>query len=165
MSAGDIDNDAWPEHQVMAEFQNDPELYAYTMMIKNIDQQYDIPYCGGISLDGRRPYLDRHFPRFTTLSTGYCDIGFFIGNFHEAPEWFMVVKRNFSYTAAHHFANGVENMMVKKAGHYPREYNAYIDMFIPGEEHEKIKITPRDLALYPYADDKKLMARIKEKMA
>lgn len=164
MSAGDIDNSAWSERQVIEEFQNDSELYAYVMSAKYIDAQYDIPFVGGISKDGVVPYLDRHFPRYGTLNNDPFDFGFFIGNFHEAPEWFMVVKRNFSYTAAHHFANGVENLAVKRNGHLPSEYNAYIDKFVPKIEHEKILITPRDLALYPYTTDQKLLARIRERM-
>lgn len=165
MSAGDVDNAAWSERQVLDEFKKDPELHAYVLQQKQVDQQYDIPFVGGISQDGQTPYLDRHFPRFGTLSTGAIDFGFIIGNFHEAPEWFMVIKRNFTYTAAHHFANGVEDWAVKGQGHYPREYNAYIDLYVRPIEHEKILITPRNLALYPYTTDAPLMARIKERMA
>lgn len=165
MSAGDVDNDAFSVEAVMAEFKNDAALTAYVQSAKYIDTQYDIPFVGGISNDGKTAYLDRHFPRHGTLSTGPIDFGYYIGNGHEAPEWYMVVMHGWSYVAAHHFANGVENMMVTAAGHKPREYNAYIDRFIPKIEREQVLVTPANLATYPYSTDKRLLRIIRERAA
>jgi hypothetical protein len=156
MSAGDIDNVSFAD-QKWAEFRaHNPRLMSILGMGFNINQQYDIPFLGGISGDSRTVYLDRHFNR----NWNGRDVGQFVA-VHETTEWYCMVHLGMDYTKGHRWANTAEDHAVWMLGLDDKAYNRHLDKFVPKIEAEKIQHTPRDLFMGPYNDDPKLAALIR----
>jgi hypothetical protein len=159
MSAGDIDNVEYSDEKWKDFRDANPRIVALLTMGFTINQQYDIPYLGGISGDSRTVYIDRHFNRIWRGS----DIGQFIA-VHETSEWYCIIHLGMGYTTAHRWANTFEDHAVAAAGLDPKGYNKYVDTFVPKIEDEQIKVTPRDLASYPYATEPTLWGYIQRAM-
>jgi hypothetical protein len=156
MSAGDIDNVEYSDER-WADFRgNNLRLLMLLGMPFRFNTQYDIPFLGGISTDAHTIYLDRHYLR---MWSG-VDTGQFIA-VHETTEWYCMVHLGMPYIKGHRWANTAEDHAVFMAGLDPKLYNKFVDQFVPKTEHEKIKITPKDLFMGPYAEDKPLYTHIR----
>ncbi len=159
MSAGDIDNVEFSDER-WAEFRaHNPRLLMLLAMPFRFDTQYDIPFLGGISSDATTIYLDRFYPR----SWNGVDTGQFIA-VHETTEWYCMVHLGLSYLKGHHWANTAEDHAVFMAGYDPVDYNKYVDQYVDQIEGDPIVITPRDLFMGPYTDDKVTYDAVKRAM-
>lgn len=145
MSSGDIDNVEYSDER-WADFRgNNPRLLMLLSIPPQFNDQYDIPYLGGLSTDARVIYLHRLY----RWMWGGVDTRPFIG-VHEITEWYCMVHLGLSYVQGHRWANTAEDHAVFMAGYDHVAYNKFIDREVPKIEAAPVTMVPRDLFLGPY---------------
>lgn len=119
----------------------------------NLDRSHDLPYLGGYSSDGKTIYIDRHFPDQISYELDGYKKTFDATNFirlHEVVEKALIDCLGWDYWQSHHAANGFERRAALKAGVFWTPYNKALSPFEKADEHEKLKVLPKDLDLTPY---------------
>jgi hypothetical protein len=159
VSSGDIDNIEYSEEKWNVFNREHPGAGAFVQSPCIINQSYDIPYLGGVSLNGLTVYLDRDFARWWYGA----DTAPFI-SVHERFEWWIIHSLGLTYTASHRWANTAEDHAVLAAGLDPKAYNHFVERGVPMLEKKIPKVCPFDLDLYPYYDDPERMAQIRAAM-
>jgi len=149
------------------EKKSDAELYQmlgeadtaklYATRVK-LDTSHDIPYAGGVSVDGKTVYIDQMLCRELRLSpirgmTSRQVFQAFIE--HEHTEWAIDAGDNpvDTYPAAHAFATAKEERFVKQLGVNPERYEAAIRPALERCVKRDPENPPRDLWCGPYLDD------------
>jgi hypothetical protein len=125
-----------------------------------LDTSHDVPYAGGVSVDGKTVYIDRMLYRDVMDGnvsvrgmTGRQVIQAFIE--HEHTEWAIDCGDNpvDTYPAAHAFATAKEERFVKQIGVNPERYEAAIRPALERCVKCDPANPPRDLWCGPYLDD------------
>lgn len=117
-----------------------------------LNRTYDIPYLAGYSRDGRTIYIDRHLPKsFTTRGRRVSIDRFLI--LHEAIEKALLNELGLHYQHAHQIALRAEEAAINAAGISWREYDQFMQHYIKGVGHEKLRRIPLDLDIKPYRDE------------
>jgi hypothetical protein len=156
-------------HLYGEEKKSDAELYQmlgeadtaslYARKIK-LDASHDVPYAGGVSVDGETVYVDRMLYREVKYGkasvrgiTGPQLIQAFIE--HEHTEWAIDCGDNpvDTYPAAHAFATAKEERFVKQLGVNPERYEEAIRPALERCVKRDPVNPPRDLWCGPYLDD------------
>lgn len=134
-----------------------PELYARPVKLVT---SYDVPYAGGVSVDGKTVYIDRTLYREVTsgevavkgmtrdqIIQAWCE--------HEHSEWSIDCGDNpvDAYQAAHGFATAKEERYVKMLGVNPERYEDAIRPALDRCGKRYPKQPPKDLWCGPYLDD------------
>jgi hypothetical protein len=157
MSAGhhhfDGEDNGLLNSQVIDRILKNPEIRSRVYGFHTLNYEYDLPYLGGYSVDGKTIYLDRHLPSVLTLEEDgrkkefnpYRHI-----EDHEVFEKAIMDVIGWGYEHAHHAANGFERRGVLRAGLFWNPYNRALGPYIKGAEHEKLKKVPADLDMRPY---------------
>ena len=135
-----------------------------------INRDYDLPYLGGYSVDGKTIYLDRHLPDkviFEVDGKSYdIDPVRFLCN-HEKFEKAVMDALGWAYSAAHEAATGYERRSVLAAGIPWRGYQNAMKHFIKADEAEALQKVPANLDMKPYYSpppDRGLIARMEKAM-
>jgi hypothetical protein len=157
VSSGDIDDKAFSKQELERLFQDHFKIYDFVFYQKHpIVRLYDVPYLGGISNNGDCVYLDRHLSTLLLIDSRQCDPSGYL-RLHETIEYACVTFLNWSYEHAHHAGNGGERMAVEADQLNWDGYNKALEPYIKAGKTERILYPPPDLALYPYADNKKIL--------
>ncbi len=128
-----------------------------------IDTRYDIKYTGGYSMDGKKVYLDEHFPKIINVDGKEVDTVESIDRHHEVTEKWLIDDA-YEYAYAHELATKIEREYVESLGvnwdDYCREVNKQLHLVYAG----KAEKTPADLDLAPYfySRDEKALKEIRE---
>ena len=80
-----------------------------------IDTNHDIKYTGGYSIDGKKVYLDEHFPKTLEIDGKTVDTRESIGRRHELVEKWLVDDA-YEYPYAHMIATKIERQYVESLG-------------------------------------------------
>lgn len=165
MSTGHLDEEPAPKRQVRALLEQHPDLQAYLDTTPVISREYDVPYLGGISKDGKVVYIDEDLP--TTLPrTGIAPDKYIA--LHERAEWWLMTRLNMDYMGrdgtygAHPHAVRIEHdALIADGGHDPDAYENELASYIREAEHEDLdpEELPPDLFLGPYEDDEDSLDR------
>lgn len=118
---------------------------------KHLSREYDLPYLGGYSNDGKIIYLDRHLPQNIFLGKQgrlFDPTPFLIA--HESLEKAVIDVLGWNYDHAHEAATNYERRLVIQAGLNWKEYSDSLEPYIKEDEHEQIKKIPPDLDMTPY---------------
>ncbi len=171
MSAGDIDDDVIPLEAVNKLRKRFQELDNYLKLAWTFHpfRSFFIPYGAGISEDGMRVYISHDIQ--TVVSGIECENALIR---HETTEWGLreFCSIGIDYAAdpnGHRMANVVEFARVYELVDRPNAielYEGILDPQVILAERTKVKgkPVPRDLALYPYEDDEKLLYDLKDEM-
>ncbi len=126
-----------------------------------VNNEYDIPYLAGYSVDGQTIYMDRRLPNKLKIDGQNVEIQAYI-LFHERIEKLLIDLYHMDYQQAHKHATHWENSLVAMSGVSPRSYEQALLPYIRGAAHESVQRVPADLDLTPYVDenDKTLLRRI-----
>lgn len=116
----------------------------------NVSHDYNVPYLGGTSQDGRTIYIDSHLPSTLKVGDQHVDVAQFI-QIHEQAER-SLMDQGLPYAQAHALATVVEHRSVIANGLNPIEYEKALRPYIRGAEHEKLTNPPPDLDLRPYQE-------------
>lgn len=128
-----------------------------------LNRDYDIPYLGGYSRDGKIIYIDRHLPM--TLPIGGKRIHIFPYLItHERTEKALLDFAGMRYDEAHRCATFVAHLELNKHDISSTLYEKALDPYIKADQHEKIRKVPIDLDYRPYKDshDTILISRMRE---
>lgn len=154
MSVGDPHvHDEIPE-AVFVKAKNDPKFQAILSRGFAVNYDYDVPYLGGYSLDGRTVYIDCDTPisvphhrakiliRPIGIASGIC--------VHEHWEKTAMMTYGWNYERSHMLANRAEDYFVKNNLNMKLElYNAIWDPLVKIAEH---KLHRKDINLPPDLD-------------
>lgn len=164
------EDNSYLNSQVIDRLLKNEEVRKYLHSFPSISRDYDLPYLGGYSKDGKTIYFDRHLPY--TLSyihdgqkKSFDPTQHILD--HECFEKALIDVLGWNYEHAHHAANGYERRGVLRAGLLWIPYNSAYDPYLKNDEHEKLKKVPADLDMTPYTFppvDKALLARMKKAM-
>lgn len=136
----------------------------------DLNRDYDIPYLGGYSVDGKTIYLDRHLPEKVSFEQDGRQYSFDPSQtipYHERFEKAIMDTLGWSYAHAHRAANANERRHVMSMGLPWPEYQKSLEPYIKGDEHEKLKKIPSDLDMRLYYEppvDHKLVAHLEKCM-
>lgn len=146
------------------------EVQQHLFQPRKIDENFDIPYLGGYSNDGKTIYFDRHLPKTLTLEEDGRKIEINPVDFlvlHESLEKALIDVLGYTYAQAHKAATAYERRgVLQRLG--PSWWNVYqnkLDKYIKADEHEKLKRVPPNLDMTPYwapPQDKKLLAHLEK---
>jgi len=125
--------------------------------VKIIDK-YDVPYVAGYSKDGKDIYIDRHL----NVDFNGTDITKYL-LVHERVEKALIDVFGLRYQEAHHIALAVEHDAVVGDGINWRDYSKFIDKYIKRLDHENLKLSPPNLDLTPYEDEKDFSKFVKKR--
>jgi hypothetical protein len=133
-----------------------------------LSRDYQIPYLGGISLDGGTVFLDSRYHSILTCAAHRhtIDTAKTIPD-HEIIEYVCVRFYGMRYDDPnpfrnpHIWANTGERLAVQALHCEWEPYNAGIDRQLSGIELEKLTRCPPTLCLFPYQAEPKLLAKIK----
>jgi hypothetical protein len=125
-----------------------------------LDTWHDIPYTGGVSVDGKTVYIDRTFYRDLMAgkikvrglsSRQVCDRIFD----HEHSEWAIDAGDNpvDVYLGAHGFATAKEEQPLKALDIDPNRYEADLEPALKACAKRSPANPPKDLWCGPYLDD------------
>jgi hypothetical protein len=147
--------------------EKDPEFRRCLYRHDGLDDEYDIPYLAGYSVDGKTLYKDRHLPEMLSYNHDgrrreYRPDPFLID--HESWEKAAIDAFGWKYAHAHELATAAERRAVLRAGLLWEPYQEAYRPFIKADEHEKLKRVPVDLDLTPYEDDPKLLHHLQKVM-
>ena len=132
-----------------------------------LNRDYDIPYLGGYSEDGKTIYLDRHLPDEISFEVDGRKHTFRPDHYlcqHEKFEKAVMDTLGWSYTAAHEAATGYERRSVLASGIPWDGYQKSLKPYIKADERESLKKVPKNLDLRPYYTppiDEDMIRRIK----
>jgi hypothetical protein len=117
-----------------------------------IYRNYDIPYVAGYNKRGDHFYIDRHLPRFLRAGKKTFETKMVIN--HERMEAAIIHKYGWEYEAAHAMAEHYEDTKYTEAGLDAKLVEQAYKSYIKADEHEKLKICPKDLDLTPYYESR-----------
>lgn len=135
-----------------------------------MDKDFDLPYLGGYSQDGKTIYVDRHLPDELEIEVDgqrqkFCGDEFV--RLHEQLEKVLIDVLGWTYWPAHSAGNGYERRAVLKElgpGAWPA-YEKVMLRYVKADEREKLVKVPADLDMTPYYAppiDKALVARVQK---
>lgn len=137
---------------------NSPEVRERLLRPRTINQENDMPYCGGYSTDGNTIYLDRHLPEELELEldgqTKLVHPAEFLAEYlgHEPVEWSVMDGLGWEYGPAHSGpATGSERRKVLRylGPGWWRPWQTTIERYVKADEHEKLVKMPKDYDLRP----------------
>lgn len=170
MSAGHRHKGMGMGSHVIEKLLSDKEVVQRLYASHEINRDYDIPYLGGYSVDGKIIYFDRHLPDKISFDVDGKEYTYFPDIYlkqHEAFEKAVMGALGWSYSAAHEAATGYERRAVIAGGLPWDGYQKSLKPYIKADQHEKLEKLPKDLDLQPYYEqpvDHALVARIKAAM-
>ncbi len=128
-----------------------------------IDTRYDIKYTGGYSVDGKKVYLDEHFPKNITVDGKTIDTVESIDRHHEVTEKWLIDDA-YEYAYAHEIATKIEREYVESFGVNWDDYCKEVNKNLHDVYMSKAEKTPSDLDLAPYfySKDEKALKEIRE---
>ncbi len=128
-----------------------------------IDTRYDIKYTGGYSVDGKKVYLDEHFPKTITVDGKVVDTVESIDRHHEVTEKWLVDDA-YEYAYAHEIATKIEREYIESIGVNWDDYCKEVNRNLHEVYMTKAEKTPSDLDLAPYfySKDEKALKEIRE---
>lgn len=135
-----------------------------------VNKDYDIPYLGGYSVDGKSIYLDRHLPDEVSFEQDGRKYKFRPAEtipYHERFEKAIMDALGWEYSHAHRAANANERRHVMSMGLPWEAYQKSLEPYIKADEHEKLQKCPPDLDMRPYYDppvDHKLVDHLEKAM-
>jgi len=153
---------------VLEKLLHNQEIVQKLFQPHEINKDYDVPYLGGYSVDGKTIYLDRHLPDKITFNVDGRDYSYYpitYLRYHEAFEKAVMDVLAWSYPSAHEAATGYERRAVIAGGLPWDGYQKSLKPYIKADEHEKLVKCPPDLDLRPYYTppvDQALVSRIKK---
>ncbi len=156
--------------QTLERLMRNPEVMSRLFQPSEVNRDYDIPYLGGISVDAKTVYLDRHLPNQLTLDVDGRRHTFDPAPFicaHERFEKAVMDGVGWEYPHAHEAANGYERRHVILAGLPWRDYQKSLEPFIKADEKEALEKVPGNLEMRPYLAppvDNALIARMEKAM-
>ncbi len=154
---------------------NNPQVQERLYRLREIITDFDMPYVGGYSKDGRKIYIDRHLPEEIILERDGvkkpCRPIIFLAEplGHEPVEWSVMDALGWSYGQAHAGpATGSERrkvLMYLGPGWWI-PYQKAIGKYVKADAHEKIKKVPKDYDFRPmlYEHDTALIEHMKKCM-
>lgn len=171
MSAGDIDDRLGPEGELERLCFENEELGIYITEMDSLPiERASIPFGAGISQDGQTRYIDSRI----NCDLNGTDVSICLVT-HESVEWalreFCGIGEDYaSDPRGHRLANRAEYEKVAdlfgvvhdNAEDVWMDYDDFIDPQIRAIEHDPLANVPKDLALYPYAEDSVMLRKIKE---
>ncbi|EFD92912.1 MAG: hypothetical protein BJBARM5_0285 [Candidatus Parvarchaeum acidophilus ARMAN-5] len=128
-----------------------------------VDTNYDIKYTGGYSVDGKKVYLDKNFPKFIDVDGKKIDTIESIAKHHEMSEKWMIDDA-YEYAYAHEVATKIEREYVESIGVNWDAYCKEVNKNLHAVYNTKADDTPSDLDLSPYfySKDEKALKEIRE---
>ncbi len=128
-----------------------------------IDTRYDIKYTGGYSMDGKKVYLDEHFPKVIIVDGKNVDTVESIDRHHEITEKWLIDDA-YEYAYAHEVATKIEREYVESLGVNWDNYCKEVNKNLHEVYSAKAEKTPSDLDLAPYfySKDEKALKEIRE---
>ncbi len=114
-----------------------------------IDTNHDIKYTGGYSIDGKKVYLDEHFPKTLEIDGKTVDTRESIGRRHELVEKWLVDDA-YEYPYAHMIATKIEREYVESVGVSWERYCEEVDKNLRNTYKLKVERSPESLDLTPY---------------
>ncbi len=128
-----------------------------------IDTRYDIKYTGGYSVDGKKVYLDEHFPKNIDVDGKTVDTVESIDRHHEVTEKWLIDDA-YEYAYAHEIATKIEREYVESLGVNWDDYCKEVNKNLHEVYMSKAEKTPSDLDLAPYfySKDEKALKEIRE---
>ncbi|MCL4397258.1 hypothetical protein M1494_02850 [Candidatus Parvarchaeota archaeon] len=130
-----------------------------------INTDYSIKYTGGYSVDSRRIFLDKNFPKLIAVNNKLVDTVESIAKHHEVTEKWLV-DFGHSYAYSHRLATSIEKDFIKFLGVKWDQYDREVGKYLHENYNRKLENTPLDLDLLPYIEsrDSKALKEIKESM-
>lgn len=137
---------------------NSPPVRDRLLMQRKISRDYDMPYVGGYSTDGKTIYLDRHLPEEVELELdGQKKLvrpDMFLAEFrgHEPVEWSVMDGLGWTYGHAHNGpATGSERrkVLIYLGPGWWGPWQRCMEHYIKVDAHEKIVKMPKDYDLRP----------------
>jgi hypothetical protein len=128
-----------------------------------INTDYSIKYTGGYSVDGKRIFLDKNFPKLIIVNNKIIDTVESIAKHHEVTEKWLV-DFGYSYAYSHRLATSIERDFIRFLGVRWKAYDKEVGRFLHENYNRKLENTPLDLDLLPYIEskDSKALKEIKE---
>ena len=173
MSAGDIDDRLGPATELERLEATNAELRNYLAWARAsiAIERADVPFGGGISKDGQTVYI--HPALDCIVSETDC---IFAVATHEFTEWalreFCRIGEDYADDPrGHRLANRAEYDKVSELlGEGDaldnrdtwEAYDDHLDPQLTAIEHAPLTNVPKDLALYPYESDEKMLRKIRE---
>lgn len=118
----------------------------------DVNNDFDLPYVAGYSLDGKKIYLDRHLPETMSTKGKTVELWKYV-ILHEAVEKSLLMHLSLHYQMAHQIALRAEQNAVENDGIDWESYNKGMQKFIKADSKEKLTRVPKDLDLQPYRDE------------
>ncbi len=130
-----------------------------------INTDYSIKYTGGYSVDGKRIFLDKNFPKLIVVNNKIVNTIDSIAKHHEITEKWLV-DFGYSYAYSHRLATSIERDFIKLLGVNWQDYDREVGKYLHENYTRKLENTPLDLDLLPYVEsrDSKALKEIKESM-
>ena len=124
-----------------------------------IDTNHDIKYTGGYSIDGKKVYLDEHFPQTLEIDGKSVDTRESIGRRHELVEKWLVDDA-YEYPYAHMIATKiereyVESLLLMMMKLFPLLSNFFNSSFAPGRDLSHRYIVPSPSRMKNFFFDRK----------
>ena len=128
-----------------------------------INTDYSIKYTGGYSVDGKRIFLDKNFPKLIIVNNKIIDTVESIAKHHEVTEKWLV-DFGYSYAYSHRLATSIERDFIRFLGVRWKAYDKEVGRFLHENYNRKLENTPLDLDLLPYIEskDSKALKEIKD---
>jgi len=130
-------------------------------------RDFDVPYVGSCSKDGKRVYIDRQLPMHLTYRGKHYDIDRYI-TMHEVMEMLFEHVLHFQYRDAHQLALRAERALVESDGLPWTAYNRFCAKWIKAiGDRKHYPNPPPDIDLQPEIDedDKTTLRRMGAKRA
>ncbi len=119
----------------------------------SLSTDYDIKYTGGYSVDGKRIYIDKDFPKQFEIGGKMIDCLASIGFHHELVEKWLI-DDTYTYPYAHKIATMVERAYIEKEGVLWDDYSKEVNKNLSIVSSKKAERSPSDLDMSPYVYDR-----------
>ncbi len=116
-------------------------------------RDFDVPYVGSCSKDGKKVYIDHQLPMHLTYRGKRYDIDRYI-TMHEVVEMLFEHVQHFQYRDAHQLALRCERALVESDGLAWSAYNRFCSKWIKAiGSRKKYPNVPPDIDLQPEIDE------------
>ena len=125
-------------------------------MSYQINKDYDIPYVGGYSRDGKIIYIDKNLPETFITSTGEEHSLHYFLTIHEITEVGLMQTDEYSFNEAHKIAVEIEVASLFKNNVPVDEYYGHIFKYTQAaisKYKSGMSTLPIDLDMRPYIED------------
>jgi hypothetical protein len=163
MTSGHLDEEPATERATRSILDAHPDLAAFLATEPVVSRQYEVPYLGGISKDGKTVYIDKGLP--DVLPKTQIPVDKYVA-LHERSEWWLMTRLGLDYlgdhqTGGHPFAVRIEHDALIADGFDPDAYEDELAAFIKADETERVsrETVPPDLFQGPYRDDQDALDR------